>query len=104
MLVDVAIVFVVQVAVVQKIDVSVVLNGRVAAALVVLVVVLLVDFVENRHGFGSFQVRSESAFRSMSEAIGDQAQHVPVRQRVNDVLAFPRTPNQVVGPQHAQTL
>ncbi len=104
MLIDVAIMCVVQVAVMQKIDMPVMLNGCVAAACAVLMIVVFVNFVEICHGFGSFQVGNGGAFRSMGKSIGDQAQHMAVRQGVDHVLAFPCTPYQVVSPQHAQTL
>ena len=84
-LVDVAIVRVMQVAVVQVVDVAVVLDGLVTAAWAVDVVVGLVNLAI-RHGV-LLSASAEAVFFDVIKGVDEEVPDVMIRDRVVDVLA-----------------
>ena len=84
-LVDVAIVRVMQVAVMQVVDVTVVLDGLVSAAWAVDVIVGLVNLAI-RHGV-LLSASAEAVFFDVIKGVDEEVPDVMIRDRVVDVLA-----------------
>lgn len=96
---------VVQVAVDEVVDVVIVRDGFVAAIGAVFMVVTFVDvahFVSFQSGvWGS---RQDDSFGGMSNGIGDEFLHVPVREGIKDMFSLPAIRHDPLASQQFQPL
>ena len=108
-LIDMAFMRAVEVAVVEVVDMIVVLDGSVAAVGTVLVGVVLVDLVVKGHDrcvlfYAPRRRAGVVVFTGMRKSVENQVRHVLICQVIKHVLALALAAHDVVGTEHAKAL